>query len=186
MADKPLLVPPRYRAGEEKYVKRLEENLKRVRAGVTRVESEKTTHPLPPTPPDITPGNTHAQARLPQPVIDPLVEALGRSTLGRSELSIAISQAVGEVEKEKLGVEKEKLGVEKEKGKAGEGEGEGEDGEGAEAGGVGPAGGAQEERDCHPAAARQALSARRARWVGVDGLRSDADAADRRHRCVGL
>lgn len=77
----------------------------------TRSESEDSStspHSAP------TPGNTHAQARLPQTVIDPLVEALGRSTLGRSKLSMAMSQAVGEAEKEKLGVVADKEKMEKE------------------------------------------------------------------------
>jgi hypothetical protein len=63
-----------------------------------------------------TPGNTtHTQAGLPQAVIDPLVDALGRSTLGRSELGMAISQAVGQVVAEKGQVVTEKLEAEKEK-----------------------------------------------------------------------
>ena len=50
-----------------------------------------------------------------QAVIDPLVDALGRSTLGRAELGMAISQAVGQVVADKLEVVAEKLEVVAEK-----------------------------------------------------------------------
>ncbi len=48
-------------------------------------------------------------------MIDPLVDALGRSTLGRAELGMAISQAVGQVVADKLEVVAEKLEVVAEK-----------------------------------------------------------------------
>ena len=68
----------------------------------------------PPNTPHPETRYTHAQARLPQAVIDPLVDALGRSTLGRSELGMAILQAVGQVVAEKLEIVAEKAEVEKE------------------------------------------------------------------------
>ena len=108
-------------AGEQKYVERLESSLKKVRAMMARAGGRgvRAEDPVSARRSHFPQSTQHharetyaAQARLPQTAIDPLVDALGRSTLGRSELALAISQAMVQVENEKLEVETE-LRVEK-------------------------------------------------------------------------